>query len=197
MDTTIDITKDLSKIKATGYLKTTMSQLYRTNGNTAQAKGVQPDIELPDLLQVQPQREADEPNVLISVPIPSSKFFKPAAPLLIKGLQAAAKIKTDASPYFVWLKKYMESEKVKTGNKEINLKLSEVIEQENKKVTNIPDSNAIKNQKLPFTIEPNSFEKQQMQVNTRLKEMNGQWTAFLSKDPYLHVAYDIMLLMIK
>jgi len=34
-------------------------------------------------------------------------------------------------------------------------------------------------------------------MDERLKESNEQWTEFLSDDPYVHVAYDIMLLMIK
>lgn len=197
MDTTIDLKKDITKIQTASYLKTTVSQLYRTTGNTAQAKGVQPDIELPDLLQINPQREADEPNVLVSSPIEGSKYFKPYPPLAIADYKAAAIIKTDSSPYFSWLKKYIEAEKQNSQKKEINLKLPDVITEENKNVQITPDSNAIKNEKISYTVQNNSFEKQQMMVDTRLKELNEQWAAFLHKDPYLHIAYDIMLLMIK
>ena len=198
MDTTIDLEKaDVTKIQAASYLKTTVSQLYRTTGNTAQAKGVKPDIELPDLLQAHPQREADEPNVLISQPIEESKYFKPNTPLAITSLQAAAKTKIEGSAYFTWLKKYIESEKQSSLRKEINLKLADVIAEENSTVQSTPDSNAIKKEKPPYTVQHNVFERQQMLVNTGLKELNDQWDKFLSEDPYLHVAYDVMLLMIK
>jgi carboxyl-terminal processing protease len=198
MDTTIDIDKDVSKIEAGSYLKTTVSQLYRVNGTTAQAKGVLPDIELPDLLQAHPRREANEPNVLISSPVESSKYFKPYNPIAITGLQAAAKTEVDASPYFRFLKNYINEEKLKSDKEDINLKLSEVIEDKKQSMQkNTPDSNAIKNEKASYKVESNSFEKQQMLVDERLKELNEQWTGFLSEDPYLRVAYDVILLMIK
>ena len=184
-------------IQTASYLKTTVSQLYRVNGTTAQAKGVQPDIELPDLLQAHPQREADEPNALISLPIESSKYFKPYNPVSIARLQAAAKAEIAASPYFRFLKKYISIEKIKHEKKDINLKLSDVIEEERQSTQNTPDNNEMKNEKPPYTVQNNTFEKQQMVVDTRLKELNEQWAEFLSDDPYLHVAYDTMLLMIK
>lgn len=34
-------------------------------------------------------------------------------------------------------------------------------------------------------------------MNTELQEMNEQWVELLNEDPWLHVAYDVMLLMIK
>ena len=198
MDTTIDLEKtDISKKQAASYLKTTVSQLYRTTGKTAQARGVQPDIELPDLLQAHPQREADEANVLISQPIEVSKYFKPNTPLLLTSLQAAAKTKMEASAYFTWLKKYIESEKAGIVKKDINLKLADIIAEENSAVQSTPDSNATKKERASYTVHHNAFEKQQMLVNTRLKELNDQWDEFLSEDPYLHIAYDVMLLMIK
>ena len=198
MDTTIDLkTTDITKIQASSYLKTTVSQLYRTTGNTAQARGVLPDIELPDLLQAHPRREADEPNALISSPIEGSKYFKPYPAIAMGNLQSAAKSMVDASHYFSLLKKYIEYEKLNTQKKDINLKLADVIAEENKNVKSMPDSNTIKTEKASYTVQNNSFEKQQMQVDTRLKELNDQWTEFLLQDPYLHVAYNTMLLMIK
>ncbi|HUS02446.1 MAG TPA: carboxy terminal-processing peptidase [Chitinophagaceae bacterium] len=198
MDTTIDMkTGDFTRQQAASYLKTTVSQLFRATGNTAQAKGVLPDIELPDMLQAHPRREADEVNALISTPIESSKYFKPYAAVNFSDLKAAAKIKTDASPYFSWLRKYIESEKQSLQKKDINLKLIDVISEQNKIVQSTPDSNAIKHVKIAYTVQNNSFEKQQMLVDNRLKELNRQWAEFLHEDPCLHVAYDVMLLMIK
>ena len=60
-----------------------------------------------------------------------------------------------------------------------------------------PDSIAIKNEKTCYSVVNNYFETQQMVIDTRLKELDQQWSEFLEKDPYLKVAYDVMLLMIK
>src|SRR5258708_21554092 len=58
MDTAIDVAKGIGKIKTDSYFKITVSKLYRVNGTTAQAKGVQPDVVLPDMLESHPQRQA-------------------------------------------------------------------------------------------------------------------------------------------
>ena len=197
MDTTISLEKDLSKIQADSYLKTTVSQLYRVTGNTAQAKGIQPDIELPDLLQVRPQREADEPNVLISSRIEPSKYFKPYPPISLAGLQSLAKAKTEASPYFIFLKNYIAAGKIKKEKNEISLKISDRIEEEKLSLQNTMNTAILKNEKPSYSVQNHSFEKQQLQVNELLKEMNDQWMEFLSEDPTLHIAYDIIVSMIK
>jgi hypothetical protein len=36
-----------------------------------------------------------------------------------------------------------------------------------------------------------------MLVDEQLKDLNGEWDDFLQADPYVKVAYDVMLLMIK
>ena len=55
MDTTVDLQKNFTNIQSDSYLKITVSQLYRVNGTSAQATGVQPDVVLPDILQAHPQ----------------------------------------------------------------------------------------------------------------------------------------------
>ena len=59
------------------------------------------------------------------------------------------------------------------------------------------DTASVKTENSSYTVENNSFEKEQLKVNDNLKEMNNQWTKFLKRDPYLQIAYDMMLLMIK
>jgi hypothetical protein len=40
---------------------------------------VQPDIELPDLLELTARREKDELNALLPIPVEGNKYFKPCA----------------------------------------------------------------------------------------------------------------------
>lgn len=197
MDTAIVVNKDNSNIKTDSYFKLTVSKLYRVNGATAQAKGVQPDVVLPDMLEARPQREADNPYVLISTPIEGNKYFKPYPAMNIDNLKALAEQKINASSYFQQLKKYIQSEKAKDENKEVSLKLSDAIEEEKKSAEENIDTASVKTETAPYTIENNSFEKEQLKVNENLKEINDQWAKFLKRDPYLQIAYDMMLLMIK
>jgi carboxyl-terminal processing protease len=197
MDTTLNLQKDFSNIKSDSYLKVTVSQLYRVSGTSAQAKGVQPDIVLPDMLEEHPQREADNPYVLISSPIEANKYFKPYPAIALDNLRILAKNKTDTSYYFQQLKKYLELGKQEDQKKDVSLLLSDAIEEERKEALKNIDTVLLKKEATPYKVQNNSFEEKQLQVNDSLKEMNDQWTKFLTKDPYLQIAYDMILLMIK
>ncbi|MEO6454627.1 MAG: S41 family peptidase [Ginsengibacter sp.] len=197
MDTTVDLKKDISAIKTDSYLKVTVSQLYKVNGTTAQAHGVQPDIVLPDILEANPQREGDNPNVLISAPIEANKYFTPYPVADLSKIKALVKTKTDASFYFQWLKSYIDFEKTHNQKKDVSLKLSDAIKENNEVAQKIIYTASIEREKASYTVQNNSFEKKQLEVNVRLKAMNDQWTKFLSDDPYLQIAYDTMLLLIK
>ncbi len=196
MDTTISLEKDISEIKTDSYFKVTVSQLYRVNGTTAQGKGVQPDIMLPDILDAHPEREADNPYVLISLLAEGNKYFKPYPAFAIDNLRTLAQQKVNNSSYFTRLKNYIDL--VKAADKQdVSLQLSAAVGKEKSTAQKNMEDDSIQIEKPPYSVQNNLFEKQQLQVNVSLKELNEQWTNFLSKDPYLQIAYDMMLLMIK
>ena len=197
MDTAIDVNKDAGNIKSDSYFKVTVSKLYRVNGTTAQATGVQPDVILPDILEAHPEREADNHYVLYSQPIEGNKYFKPYPALNPDSLRILAQQKINSSPYFQRLKNYIEFEKAADENKEVSLKLSDAIDEEKKAAKENMDTATIKTGIPPYTVENNSFEEEQLKINDNLKEMNNQWIKFLRRDPYLQIAYDMILLMIK
>jgi carboxyl-terminal processing protease len=197
MDTAVDTEKDITKIKTNSYFKVTVSKLYRVNGTTAQAGGVQPDVVLPDMLEANPQLEADNPYVLISPAIEGNKYFKPYPVMNIDNLKTFAQQKINASSYFKQLKNYIQFVKAEDENKEVSLKLSDVIEQEKKAAKEDMDTAAVHAEISSYIVENNLFEKEQLKVNDNLKELNDQWIKFLKRDPYLQIAYDMMLLMIK
>ena len=82
-------------------------------------------------------------------------------------------------------------------NKEVSLKLSDAIDEEKKAAKENMDTATIKTGSPPYTVENNSFEEEQLKISDNLKEMNDQWIKFLRRDPYLQIAYDMILLMIK
>jgi carboxyl-terminal processing protease len=85
-------------------IKITMDKLYRINRTTAQFTGVKPDIELPDFLQADPQRESDEPFALLPTMIDANKYYKPYPALPVSTLQSIAKHDADTIKYLKALK---------------------------------------------------------------------------------------------
>ena len=195
LDTTITLDTDIDQVKASSYIKVTISELYRVNGKTAQGKGVQPDIELPDVLDVSPQREANEAHVLICSPIESNKYFKPGVPIAMDNLKALAKSEVDASLFFTELKAYIADAKADNVSRDISLKLSDAIGKAMKETNESLDTTLLAKEKSPYSVENNLYEKQQILVDDQLKEIDKQWENFLKRDPYLKVAYDVIVLM--
>ena len=134
---------------------------------------------------------------LVSVPIEANKYFKPYPPLSLDNLRSLAKNKTDSFYYFQQIKNYIEFEKAGNHNNDVSLQLSDAIAEAKKAVQKDIHTASFKTEIAPYTVQNNSFEKKQLQVNDSLKEMNDQWTKFLTNDPYLQITYDMMLLMIK
>ncbi len=197
MDTTIDLSKNLSDVKSDSYFKVTVSKLYRVNGTTAQAKGVLPDIVLPDMLEADPQREANNDHVLITGDIDGAKYFKPYPVMNLVGLKKFAANAIDSSAQFQQIERDIALAKAESENKEVSLQLNDVVEERKKIMEREMDTASLESGNAPYTVDNNSFEKEQLQMNDNLKEMNGQWVKFLSKDPYVQVAYNMMLQMIK
>jgi carboxyl-terminal processing protease len=195
MDTTINLDTDIDQVKADSYIKVTMSELYRVNGTTAQGKGVQPDIVLPDILDASPQREADEPHMLICLPIASSKYFRPGAPIAMDNLKALAKSEVDGSPFFTELKSYIADTKAGNASRDISLQLSDAIREAMKGINQSLDTSLTAKEKPAYSVQTNSYEQQQILVDDHLKETDEQWEDFLNRDPYLKVAYDLIVLM--
>jgi carboxyl-terminal processing protease len=194
LDTTITLDKDFRSIKTEGYIKTTMSQLYRVNGTTAQAIGVQPDILLPDLLDAYPEREGDNQMVLRSANIESNKYFKPLEGLSVAGLQAAANSRVDTSAYFKAVKSYVDVVKKSKVRSDLSLRFSDVLQTLQQQQ---PVAPAVENEAAAtsFTILNSAFELQRMKANSNLKEVNEEWKHTLSKDAYVKLAYELMLLL--
>lgn len=195
MDTTITLDTDIDQIKTDSYLKVTISELYRVNGTTAQGKGVQPDIVLPDILDATSQREADEPHVLVATPIEGNKYFKPGPPIVMDNLKALAKKEVDGSPFFVELKNYITDTKAANVGHDVSLKLSDAIRESMKDNDQSLDTSLLRKEKPSYSVQNNMYEKQQILVDEHLKETDQQWKDFLNRDPYLKIAYDLIVLM--
>jgi carboxyl-terminal processing protease len=196
MDTTISLDKDFRDIKSSSYIKTTISQLYRINGTTAQASGVKPDVFVPDLLEAIPGREGDDPFVIRAVSIEGNKYYKAGSALPIIPLQVAAKAKIEALPYFKAVQSYVDATRKSKQRKDMSLRLSDALSMAREQEPETPEMEDEK-QAEAYQVINNDYELQRMKTNANLKEVNEDWKETLSKDPYVKLAYELMLLMIK
>jgi carboxyl-terminal processing protease len=193
MDTTITLESDFEKKKADSYVKVTLSQLYRITGKTAQKIGVQPDVLVPDALQAEGEREADNKLALLSNGIDANKYYKPNAPLPVTTLSSAAKSKIDTSSYFTRIRKYITDVRSSHEAKDISLRLQDPLQSLHKVDKNDEDK---KDKEAPlFTIQTHAFEKQRAEASASVKALDEQWKQLLSIDPYVKLAYQTMLLM--
>ena len=190
MDTTINLDHgDISKIKADSYLKITDAELFRITGKTAQAKGVKPDISLPDALEISGEREADNSLVLRTNDIDANKYYKPLSPLSITQLDAIAEARVKEIPYFTTLRQYAQTVQQAAIKKDISLKLADA--KEANSAAALPSFSEAKEFKAGFSVENDAFDSDKLRTSNRLKEMDTQWKKELSKDPYLSIVYDL------
>jgi len=190
MDTTIDLTQMNPEAKAASYIKITISKLYRVNGTTAQFNGVKPDILLPDPPEAKTQRESDEPFALLPTPIEANKYYHPLPSLPVAAEQNIANLAMDASAYFRYARQ--ADPPPKKPAKDYSLNLNDIIAGMNGKKETVPLQ-----QNNLFTVANLTYESGRLQADEAMKEMNEERKKTVLEDPYLMVAYQLSLGMIK
>jgi carboxyl-terminal processing protease len=83
-----------------GYTAITIQKIYRINGKAVQRKGVVPDIQLPDLLNVLPVREQDMEHTLPSDSVQKKTYYDPLPFLPLKMVRAKSDERVAASEAF-------------------------------------------------------------------------------------------------
>jgi len=194
LDTTIDLDKDFKNKQADCYIKLTVEKLYRINGSSAQATGVQPDILLQDLLEADPHREVNTPLSFPPSSIAPNKYYKANAALPIAALQAFAKTQTDTSVYFKTLKSYIQLYKLHLQPRDISLYWPEASEDKKKDEAGIqyPAQFNNNNANAPFTVMNHAFEEQRLKTDDDLRELDDTWKERLLKDPYIQIAFGLL-----
>lgn len=190
MDTTVTY-ETLGKKQTENYIKITIERLYRVTGNTAQFTGVVPDLVLPDVLDAEISREADDEFALKPTKIEANKFFQPYAPLPIAAINAAVKPQVDTSTYFNEVKTIVTGVQQKNEPKDVMLTLSSFINNGD----NADIYATLKSKRLPsknFTVQNNQYELTLLQSNSYLNQLNDGFKQIISTDPYVNVAYEVL-----
>ena len=188
MDTTIDLNGDIQNRKADSYLKLTIDKLYRVTGNSAQAKGVIPDILLPDMLDVDPHREVNEHFAFAFSAIEPNRYYKPNMPLPLASIQAFAKQVTDTSASFTLMKQYIQDYKKHLLPKDLPLSWTAAAEE--RKLDKLyaatpPDFNTTQ----LYLVANHAYEERRLKTDEELKKLDDSWKTRLLKDPAVQVAF--------
>ena len=195
LDTTIDINKFDGKKQADNYLKITMEKLYRVNGSTAQFTGVKPDIALPDFLQADPQREADESFALPPTNIEANKYYKPYPALQIDALQATAKQDADTIKYFKQLEEYIRQYKLMNMPDDVSLDWKDALtEEKNNSLSSGFDS---ADYSKTYFVQNNAYDLEKLKADNSSSEINSAFINYLVHDPYIKISYDLLSVMAK
>jgi carboxyl-terminal processing protease len=183
-----------------GFVKITVGKLYRLDGNTAQRKGVQPDLLLPDAFDAVEGRELHMPHALPADNIKANGYYKPLAPLPIKELLAASTARLAGSAAFAAVKadiqKIRAFYKMKNGEVPLQPAAFEAWRLQNDATMagHQPPNAGVSPE---FAVLNHKAEKQYLQTNAYAGEINNIQLAQLQKDIYLEESYRIIAHLIQ
>lgn len=198
LDTTVNLETFDGHSQADSYIKVTTSRLYRVTGATAQFNGIKPNIELPEPIDALQEREKDEKTALPANTIEPNKYYKPLAPLPVAAAESVAQKEIDSSAYFKEALKHGEQVKNAGIQKDISLLLADHLQEMKKPAaTATPSVGATPGQTSAFTVANQAYEKQRLLADNDLEEMNEERKRDLMSDPYVRVAYRVLLAMTK
>ena len=196
MDTTLDLATLNPKTEAASYIKMTISKLYRITGKTAQFSGVIPDVALPDPPGADIHREADEAFALPPTPIEPNKYYRALPPLAVADEKTIATQSMSTNTFFKQVTGPVKT--TRSAWRSYSLNVTDIVK-EKKAVeargTAAADTAEEKN--TIYTVANPAYEKQRIQADKELTEMNEERKKDVLYDPYLMVAYQLAIGMIK
>lgn len=195
MDTLVT-EETMDRFKTDNYIKITSFGLYRVNGTTAQLYGVVPDVELPDLLTMVAQREQTEPNAFSLTPVTPNKYYRPLKELNRTVLKSTGLSIADTAVYFKQIKAYEIFYKQVKQQKEISLKLEDVLEFKQKQKNFIDYFEGYK-QEGPFKTENYLLHRERLKASEWLTGLDNETKQSINTDPYIHISYQLILQLIK
>ncbi len=188
----LDTNSNPAQKKYDDYVKLTMGKFYRVNGSTVQWKGVEPDIELPDLYRSELFKEKGQPTALVP-DIAKPGYYQPAAALPVEMLKqkAGARIKEDA--YFKLVQNYSGILANYKKPKTIPLQWAGFVAFYK---TSMDAYGSFKEKELAanagLTVDNNSFDKERISLGgSRAREVNSTYLQQIGRDKELAEACNI------
>jgi len=196
LDTTINLEESLAGIRTDNYIKLTVEKLFRITGNTAQEKGVIPDIHIPDPSELSEEKEANEIAVIRSSTIQANKYYQPYPALPAGVLQSYAAALIDSIAYFSRLAKYMATQKQDQTQKNVPLQIRALLEMQMNDTTG-DEEDQMGFSRPDFEVRYHAYETERMKADENLLETNERWKKLLLRDPAINVCYRLAAKMAK
>jgi len=194
MDTTVT-PETYAEKQTQNNIKITVSKLYRVNGETAQFRGVQPDILLPDILDAYASKEKDEPFALRPSTIGPNKYYTPYPPLAVSALAATAQPGIDTGSYFKAVRDIIAFTKQQKGARDVTLDMASLLAGDYFTERDENDAAITGTPSKKFVVQNNGYELERIQSNDELKEMNDEFSKQIAADAYINIAYDVLTKM--
>jgi carboxyl-terminal processing protease len=178
-----------------GYAKVTVSKLYRVTGNSAQLKGVKPDVLLPDIYQNFNHREAMYPFALSSDSVARKIYYAALPPLPLQAISQKSIDRIASHPAFATVKKLNETQPKVFNETSHTISLDitylksralamynwyEAIEKVREKKTEI------------YTVENTRSDKELLRMDTYGKEINDHTLQSIQHSFYIEESYKII-----
>ena len=184
--------ENFTQMHTENYLKLTISKLYRVTGASAQVKGVQPDIVLPDILDAYITKEADEPYALRPTIVDANKYYTAFTFLPIKTLAESVQTEIDTGKYFNAVKKLIAWSKQQKAAKDISLNIKDALADMDS-IARVDDNDITSgNKSKKFTVQNNRFEMDRLQADSNVKDLNEEFSSQVAADAYINIAYDVL-----
>lgn len=177
-----------------GFIKVTTGKYYRINGQTAQLKGVIPDIELPEIHTATSEREADYLHALSSDSVNKKVYFTPLPKLPITELNKKSHTRTGQQPNFTQIIALNDSLKKQQTTEEILFLTPENVQQFILKNETESESFAKTMEKTTTTykVNNNQFNQPLIALDSIRNTLNQQLLESIGKDIYIEETYNIL-----
>jgi len=180
------------------FVKVTERKFYRINGSTAQWKGVEPDIALPDIYTGDAFKEKAEISAL-KPDMTKVAMYKPLPVLPLVDLKTKSAQRIAGNPYFKTILKLNELYNQNKNGRTVSLAWNSYLQQYKQIMTLVKiadaeeDEEAIK-PKGELDVRNNSFDKQRIiHAGEFSKEVNEAYINNISNDPVVMEARAIMI----
>ena len=171
-------------------VKITVAKLFRMDGQTAQLKGVMPDIIFPDAFDGLELGERYSKSALPADSVRKNNYYKPWPGLPVRELAKRSAARVVVNPDFVMVKNFSEEQKKNKLTLTIPLNVDGYEAWARK--FSFPDINFENKYASEFTVENHTADKKLMENDTRTKEVNDAWLKNLAGDFYLEEAFRVL-----
>lgn len=178
----------------TGYVKVTTQRLYRVTGQSAQGRGIYPDILLPDVFRALNLTESRQPFTLRGDSVQANSYFKPLPPLKRNELRALSSERLSHNRVFQELQKTIawlsEGLSASAEPRSLNWQTYQALMvEESKKRETIK---SFRSEERVFEVDSGSSKEARLNLDEYAHALNDRWMQALASDIYLQETYQVL-----